>query len=82
MADSSQISSSLAESTNSTIYRLDVSSLDKTTRMEDSINSESSAGSSMLTTDSLTIEDFPGFTAGDPSQTIMPQIHFKGYSTI
>ena len=78
MADSSQISSSLTESTNSTIYRLDVSSRDKTTKMEDSINSESSAGSSMLTTYSLTIEDFPGFTAGDPESDHHASDPFQG----
>ena len=78
MADSSQISSSLTESTNSTIYRLDGSSLDKTTRMDDSINSESFAGSSMLTTDSLTIEDFPGFTAGDPESDHHASDPFQG----
>ena len=33
--------------------------------MEDSVNSVYSAGSSMVNTDSLTVKDFPGFTAGD-----------------
>ena len=33
--------------------------------MEDSLNSVSSAGSGMVNTDSLTVEDIPGFTAGD-----------------
>ena len=54
------------------------SSLDKTTRVEDSINSESSAGSSMLTTDSLTIDDFPGFTASDPESDHHASDPFQG----
>ena len=55
----------MTESTNSTIYRLDESSLDKSAVTEDSINSESSTGTSMMTLDSLSVEDFSGFTAPD-----------------
>ena len=65
MADNSQSSSQLTDATNSTIYRLNESALDKSIRLEDSVNYVSSAGSSMVNTDSLTVEDFPGFTAGD-----------------
>lgn len=64
MADSTQIASSVANSTNSTIYRLNGSAHEMLTRMEDSVNSVSSAASSMGT-DSLTVEDFNGFTSGD-----------------
>ena len=52
-----------ADDTNSTIYRLFESEVDVTTRThDDSVNSvsvESNDG------DSLTVEDFNGFTAGD-----------------
>ena len=64
MADSTQNSSSVANSTNSTIYKLNGSAHERLTRMEDSVNSVSSAASSMGT-DSLTVEDFNGFTSGD-----------------
>ena len=65
MADNSRSSSRLTDATNSTIYRLNESALDKSIRMEDSVNYVSSAGSSMVDTDNLIVEDFPGFTTGD-----------------
>ena len=78
MADSSQNSSCLTDTTNSTIYRLYESTLDRSTRMEDSVNSVSSAGSSMINTDSLTVEDFPGFTAGDLKTNCHASDPFQG----
>lgn len=60
----SQNSSSATDTTISTIYRLNGSDPDRLTIMEDSVNSVSSAASSMGT-DSLTVEDFNGFTSGD-----------------
>ena len=68
MVDTSQMSSNLDNSTPSTIYELPI--VDKSTNsneMNGSLSSVSSAGSSIVITDSLTgMEDFPGFAAGDP----------------
>ena len=77
MADSTQNSSSVANSTNSTIYRLNGSAHERLTRMEDSVNSVSSAASSMGT-DSLTVEDFNGFTSGDLNSDYHVSDPFQG----
>ena len=94
MADSSQSSSILTDFTNSTIYRLDDSTPDSIIRMEDSINSISSAESSICTNpdsissagssiictnpDSLAVEDFSGFITGDPETDYHASDPFQG----
>ena len=60
----------LNDSTTSTVYELPIHTAIMNTpsnRMNESLNSVSSAGSSIVITDSLTaMEDFPGFASGDP----------------
>ena len=82
MADNSQSSSQLTDATNSTVYRLNESAFDKSIRMEDFVNYVSSAGSSMVNTDSLTVEDSLGSLLVTLRQIVMSRIHSKEYLII